>query len=305
MGLENPSAAKRQELYERACRGGDGAACHTLIPYAKDATARREMRARSCALGNPDACTEQRELTRLDTEAKTSRPACERGDAQACFRVGAASLEAMMLVHETGRYAEVYPLFARACAGGSAAGCRAQGEVLAAGHGVAKDEKAAASLFARACAAGDAAGCADHASALRFGDGTAVDARAARAAAQRGCDLGHARACAIAAELFWEGTGGAPDRALAVRLFETACGRGSDDSCEDLLQRMPEGVPLDAVKRGIEILSQRAKSDPLASFHLRLLQRYFRGGNPVGTNLAKRCAEGSADACSIRAGIVR
>ncbi|MET0339777.1 MAG: tetratricopeptide repeat protein [Polyangiales bacterium] len=114
--------------FERACVGGVGNACLTLLERARDERA-------------VDADRVQELLDR----------ACRAGEAQSCVELGDALREGMTAPPSTSQAALRYRT---ACEAGQLSGCMRLAELTAVGDGVTQDLRRASELYGRVCGAG-------------------------------------------------------------------------------------------------------------------------------------------------------
>ena len=160
-----------------------------------------EVLAEGCAQRRADACVAlggMRKMGRGTTADAASAfdayvAGCELGAAAGCHNAGVLARGGQVPSEDSSALARVY--FERACAGGYAYGCWAQGELLRLGEGGSADPERAFELFEDACSA----------------------------------DV--IEACARAGQMRLDGYGTAPDASEAVRLLERACAESDPTSC--------------------------------------------------------------------------
>jgi TPR repeat protein len=172
-------------LFEKACKGGDAAACQLLgdarfqgIGGAKDQPAALQAYKRSCELEISSACTKLADLFRLLHDEKRAaaayRKACAADEQDACTVLESArgcegrraclDLADLCADYLAGYDVLAEPSLARepcekACQGGVGEACDNLGDMYQQGLGVARDEARARELRKRACELGDADAC--------------------------------------------------------------------------------------------------------------------------------------------------
>ena len=152
--------------------------------------------------------------------------ACNAGDGEACFKLGAIEAEGMPN--------KAIPSYRRACVLGFRAGCRVLGEAYIKGAGVTRDRTKGETLLRKACDADDIDACFTLASVPGVRDQTDL--------LERACDAQVAEACYRLGSLY----GGNPLIAglptineAASSYFQQACNAGHQKGCEALRRPLP------------------------------------------------------------------
>lgn len=193
-----------------------------------------------CLAGEPVRCTQLGEMyasgtggvTRnLTKAAELFEKACAIDAPDVCNTLGELYESSSAI---EGGIARAEQLFAKACNGGSSAGCLNLGLVL-----LAREEKQAAFvLFEKSCAGGWAAGCHQTGLGLEQGEGVGKDVVKAVGYYGQACDGGHVDGCLAAADLYAKGEALPRNIDAAVRLYGQAvkihaegCEAGSERDC--------------------------------------------------------------------------
>ncbi len=285
VALRGAGTAESRFAAER-CDRGDAAGCRDLGDafWAGDVVTRDrdrggELYARACREGDAAACTRTHELRLFegaDDGVRAAAHAFDRDDVSGCGALALAYFGRGDIESVTTGLA----LGEQACVDGATDVCAVLGAALFAGEGVAQDIDRGVRLLSRACAAGDADACArshelrlgpaptpealahargcDRADvdacvelgrAWRDGNAGGRDGDLAAQLLQGGCSAGRAPACAELADLRREGYGGQATSAEVIALYEQACAGGEAQACFDLgmLYRTGDGVTRDAL----------------------------------------------------------
>lgn len=225
-------------------------------------------------------------------------------------------------------------LYARACDGGSAAGCNNLGLRLLEGRdGEKADPKGAEALFQRACDLGDATACGNLGFLLRtrdparaigvltracdrsvwfacywlsdiYSEGDYEDLPLAFSVAVRGCKAGNELSCGNEAIFYWLGHGTAKDEDKASRLFDKACKAGVAFACTGLANLL---LASSSSAQSVERIRAAYEAGCVDSFPAgcymfglacgsgKLGSDYVPRAEPL---LRRACQKGHADACT-------
>ncbi len=157
----NASAAAAQMLLVQACHRGDAQACaEYAITLSKDPVASANANSyleRACEGGYGSAC---RSLLDHEREHRSVQPererellerACQASDAEGCLRLGDALHDGLIAPQSSVDAAQRYR---QACEGGAVQGCMRLTELTVEGDGVRRDLKRAAELYGQVCVEG-------------------------------------------------------------------------------------------------------------------------------------------------------
>jgi len=136
--------------------------------------------------------------------------------------------------------------YERECERGDANACGRLGLIYYQGKEVEADLARAVSLSIRACDGGDSQGCFNLAVHLVNGPEETRDPARARKILERSCENAHAQSCGFLGILRRDGLGGPIDQSSAIRNFESACSGGNSMACHNLASAYWEGDGVDA-----------------------------------------------------------
>lgn len=182
-----------------------------------------------------------------------SEPACNAGDAEACFYTGAEYAQGIGAPEDK---LKATTFFLKACDGGIPDGCTTSGYFFFNGEGnVAKDPVKGVENMERACAMGHVDGC-DKAYGMRVGSQSTVqDFTKAIEVAKAGCKAGVENTCYWGLYAAWDGSEGKYpsmiDKPTAAWFGEETCNRYHDVMACDVAARLyanPEEPTFDAEK---------------------------------------------------------
>ncbi|KCZ95751.1 beta-lactamase family protein [Hyphomonas hirschiana VP5] len=181
-----------------------------------------------------------------------SEPACNAGDAEACFYTGAEYAQGMGVLEDKQK-AVTY--FLKACDGGIPDGCSTSGVLIRAGEGnLEKDVIKGVEYQERACAMGHVDGCEWALGNRISATSEAYDLKKAIATARAGCEAGVEKACSWGRNWSWDGSKGKyPDMINMIDagwFAERDCAKGDIMGCYIAEQAYanPESVAFDAAK---------------------------------------------------------
>ena len=181
-----------------------------------------------------------------------SEPACNAGDAEACFYTGAEYAQGLGVPEDKQK---AVTFFLRACDGGIPDGCSTSGVLIRAGEGnLEKDVIKGVEYQERACAMGHVDGCEWALGNRISATSEAYDLQKAIATAKAGCEAGVEKACAWGESWSWDGSKGKyPDMINMVDagwFAERSCAQGDIMGCYIAEQAYanPESAAFDAAK---------------------------------------------------------
>ena len=264
---------RAEELFDRACALGSGAACRELALRRRapwPAAERRRLLERSCALHYATGCVDLAFLyaagrdgvTRDDARATPLFvEACDGGEPAGCYNVA--------LMYQNGRgvsadLAVAVAAYEDGCLGGSSPACDNLGTLYNQGRGVAASPEKAAALYERACKgsfwdSGNADGCVNLGRSYRDGKGVEKNPSRAVELFSEVCDRSPAdpddvntspaatTACSLLGAQYAHGSGVAADQGLAILHSQQGCDGGDAFGCYNLgvLYLNGEGVAAD------------------------------------------------------------
>jgi TPR repeat protein len=284
---------RAEELFDRACALGSGAACRELAqrrgaPWP--AAERHRLLERSCALHYATGCVD------LAFLYATGRDGVTRDDARAT------------------------PLFVEACDGGEPAGCYNVGLMYQDGRGVSADLAVAVAAYEDGCLGGSSPACDNLGTLYDQGRGVAASPEKAVALYQRACkgsfwDSGNADGCANLGRMYRDGKGVEKNPSRAVELFREVCDRSPDDpddvntlpaaanACSLLGAQYAKGSGV-AADPGLAILRSRQGCDGGDAFGCYNLGVLYMNGEGVAADDAaalasfkRACDAGDAEGC--------
>jgi TPR repeat protein len=157
----NASAAAAQMMLLQACHRGDAPACAAYAEsIGKDPVASANSNSyleRACAGGYGSACRTLLEHEREDRTVQPERErellerACEASDAEGCLKLGDAYHDGLIAPQSSVDAAKRYRL---ACEAGATQGCMRLAELTVEGDGVSRDLRRAAELYGQVCVEG-------------------------------------------------------------------------------------------------------------------------------------------------------
>jgi hypothetical protein len=171
--------------------------------------------------------------------------------------------------------------YERACDRGDANACGRLGFLYSEGKSVESDPARAMELFDRACAGSDATGCYNLAVELLNGPEATRDARRARSVLEGPCQERDVRSCGFLGILERDGVGGPTDLPNAIRNFELACDGGNNIACTNLAAAYWKGAGVDGDPERAAELFRRACAGGY-SLSCRNLERLESGELPPG-----------------------
>lgn len=190
-------------LYERACAGGVGEACHNLGVVFVDGADDVEADPARAVAGFDRGC------------ALDFAPACGQLGAALTFGAGVPADRALALA-----------AFQRGCRGHDGPSCFGLGRGL-----LEADPPAARGVLHQSCELGVGPACHLFGEMARLGRGGPPDPYAAVGAYRDGCRAGDADACNAGALMRWTGDGIVRDRAGALELLRAGCALGEQSLC--------------------------------------------------------------------------
>ncbi len=189
------------DAYTRACDGGSSTGCYRAAMELRTSKEHRdELRAndlllRGCKSGSAEACAMAASaLGEKDKRLPFALRSCELGAADARFCDEAFSSVSRGL-GSSELQARVHRLAAESCAAGLSSACIDLADMIAGGHGVAKNPEAAIRLLDQQCRGGDPDGCASLAFGFRKGTYGAKDMAQHDQYLKRACELVAPKAC--------------------------------------------------------------------------------------------------------------
>jgi TPR repeat protein len=208
------TSARSPSDLDRACKGGDAAACTNLgVIYA---------------IGRGVAMDVSRAVALY-------QKGCDGGNGAGCTNLGYMYESGEGLAKDVAR---ATALFQRACDGNNARGCNRLGQYSLLGSRGPKDPRRAMTLFQKACDLGidwSAVGCSNLGHMFEDGTGVPIDVGRAAALYDRSCSLAHPSAgsgCSDLARMYAEGKGGLPrSDARAKELYKKSCDLGHTAGC--------------------------------------------------------------------------
>ena len=228
---------------QRACQGGDAAACTAL---AKTHGETVDLLHLACDLGDAEGCYVLGLKLRNDREvAAAYEQACDGGYAQACTNLG--------WIYENARGVNKDPtaaarLYKRGCDGSPCSapnnlGCVNLGRAYQDGTGVEKDQFLATRLFRQVCDRAPVAGSKEDAShisracslagtASLFGEGAGRDIQQALTLLEKGCAAGDTFGCYNLGTIYENGKEVPQDKSRAVTYYQQACDNGDAEACQ-------------------------------------------------------------------------
>jgi TPR repeat protein len=240
-----------RRLLDVACKADVKSACARLASM-RDPKAQRDLDA-WCREGDPSCGGAQGESASSDGAA-----ACDRGDADACAKLGLALLKRGP-DRDLRRAAAV---LRKACDAGNADGCGGLAWQHGTGMGVPRRDRAqAAKLDERACDGGVLGSCAALAWSLTLGVDTNNGPRALELAL-RACDGGAPNGCWVAGFILGASGVVPRDSARAARFYDRGCKGGDPTACAAFAIALTtgEGIARDR-PRGLELARTICKSD--------------------------------------------
>lgn len=158
---EPRSGARALSLFVQACHRGDPYACDEYGQQLAQKPEHQRQSAsyfeRACAGGVGNACLTLLQRARVERAVDASRVmdllerACRAGEAQSCVELGDALREGLTAPPSSAQAALRYRT---ACEAGQLSGCMRLAELTAVGDGVAQDLSRASELYGRVCGAG-------------------------------------------------------------------------------------------------------------------------------------------------------
>ncbi|TAK32196.1 MAG: sel1 repeat family protein [Myxococcaceae bacterium] len=300
--------AQKRGFYARACTLGSLPACveegvllYEPPPPLRDRRRAGELFARGCAAGLPLGCGnlsvfQDQELHDPASAILSARRACELGNRESCWSLGA-----MRLAADPG---EARRSFERSCSLGSVPGC-GRLAVFRVSHDPPAVQPALVEPLGRACAVDDTPSCYVHGVLLRDGVGGAGgrrDAAGAQRSFARGCDLRDERGCLSLGVMRFAAATSQAERVAALGLVQRACDLGSLRACAAVGTELAQGtgVPRDLPRAE---LSLRRSCDGGEALGCRDLAVFIRdgviGGGPQRAQelFRRACAGGDTPAC--------
>ena len=310
------AASERMHALEAdiaACKTRDARACSTLGMSCNDM--QRVYRARlsddkravqlrpadvaACKSGNARACSaickepeDFQNPAKTPEERDTLSRSCDRGDGEACKRLGDTyDAGGMAGPPDEAAAAKAYE---RACDRGVATACMGAATPYDTGIGVASDRARAFGLYERGCKGGDVGACL-----LGTLDPPKdVDTPRREAMVRRACDIDGRMGCVTMGLLKLE-----HDDAGAAQLFRKACDHGDPDGCLNLgtLYELGRGVAFDLAAGLLFYDRACLTGSPKACGRLGLCYLRARPGDASrGTELLRlACEHRDAKSCSI------
>lgn len=239
------------DMYERACKGGIGAACVRavrLLDFGINVTDEhaRHLDAlldKGCAAGEAASCLKLAKRLMAGNRAdKNTRAgplfdqACRSGIAEGCTGLGLLSVSQADAGLGNPTDLQAIGLIKRGCDGGDLAGCVLLGDLYLDGTaGATPDDNVARELFKKACDSDYLPGC----SALggTYTHGQKEDVHLAGRLFKNACDGGEMPACAALGGLYILGKMEHPGKAddeLGVGFLQRACDKNDADGCANL-----------------------------------------------------------------------
>jgi uncharacterized protein len=175
---ETEDWTKAEELWKKACDGGDAHGCtglgQALLQRRKDAEG-VEMHKKGCEMGDALGCYYLgRDTTSYDDAALKLREEsfkkaeelykkdCDAGLARQCANLGEfwqGAYQSGFSKFVTQDDAKTAQVFKKSCDGGYSYGCALYGGVFETGAGVPQDDKKAKAFYSKACKMGSESGC--------------------------------------------------------------------------------------------------------------------------------------------------
>ena len=228
---------------QRACQGGDAAACTALAKTHGEAV---DLLHLACNLGDAEGCYVLGLKLRDDKEvAAAYEQACDGGYAQACTNLGWMHENAHGVNKDPAAAARLYK---RGCDGSPCSapnnlGCVNLGRAYRDGTGVEKDRFLATRLFRQVCERAPIAGSKEDAShiaracslagtASLFGEGAGRDIQQALTLLEKGCAAGDTFGCYNLGTIYENGKEVPQDNSRAVTYYQRACDNGDAEACQ-------------------------------------------------------------------------
>lgn len=228
---------------QRACQGGDAAACTALAKTHGEAV---DLLHLACNLGDAEGCYVLGLKLRNDKEvAAAYEQACDGGYAQACTNLGWMYENARGVNKDPAAAARLYK---RGCDGSPCSapnnlGCVNLGRAYRDGTGVEQDQFLATRLFRQVCDRAPIAGSKEDAShiaracslagtASLFGEGAGRDIQQALTLLEKGCAAGDTFGCYNLGTIYENGKEVPQDRSRAVTYYQRACDNGDAEACQ-------------------------------------------------------------------------
>jgi hypothetical protein len=203
------TSERTNELYKKACFGGDGEGCYKLADayqygrggVEKDVARMIELYGQACNCRNAGGCND----LGYHVERGEGTPKDEK------------------------RAAELYQ---KSCELGSALGCKNSGVLFDSGTGVAKDPAKALEYYNRACEAKQDGGC--YNAGLAYERMSPPEHSKANDRYKRACERGHGAACTNYGFNVEKGHGATADNAAAYELYKKGCDNGNHYGCSNM-----------------------------------------------------------------------
>ncbi|MFN3610165.1 MAG: tetratricopeptide repeat protein [Hyphomonas sp.] len=181
-----------------------------------------------------------------------SEPACNAGDAEACFYTGAEYAQGIGVPEDKQK---AVTFFLKACDGGVPDGCSTSGVMIRAGEGnLEKNVVKGVEYQERACAMGHVDGCEWALGNRISATSEAYDPKKAITTARAGCEAGVEKACSWGRSWSWDGSKGKyPDMINMIDagwFAQRDCAKGDIMGCYIAEQAYanPESIAFDAAK---------------------------------------------------------
>ncbi len=250
--------------------------------YSQESQERiRQLTAKCGIEPNVKVCVE---LMKFPEMIKRRTAKCEKGDVEACTRLGHMYYNRWDwgLEKESDRpKARVF--FKKACDLGDMLACHQLAGMHAGGRGGRQDHPMAHRLHEKACSGGIAESCADKAWLHAYAS-ERKDLGSARKYYEKACAMGHEASCFQAGKFMYDGKGGSKDLATAKKLFKKACDYGYSGGCVGLAASYLSGWGGNIDKRRAAKLLKKACDDKNPE-GCHILGNMYETGNGVPRDL--------------------
>ena len=302
-------------FYEKACEGGNAAACFRLTTFESHSDRRVELSEEACRNGSADACAQHGYLLMSNDSpeaVKVLEDGCDRRSGTACTHLAYLYAVGKIVERDDLRSLEFYT---RGCSFGDANGCYNQGLMRDQGRGFAMSAASAAPAYEQACNEGVSKACTNLGYLYEHGKGVRKDVVRATGFYRRGCEGSpcegsNLRGCVNLGDAYRDGIGVEKNPTLAAETFRKACESqvDSDDSesaevrihaCVLLgaLEIAGLGVPKDVEGGLARSLDGCNRGDAYGCFNVAAMRAYREDFAGAAKFYDKACNGGDAEGC--------
>lgn len=302
-------------FYEKACEGGNAAACFRLATFESHSDRAFELSEEACKNGWADACAQHGYLLMSNDSpeaVKVLEDGCDRRSGAACTHLAYLYAVGKIVERDDLRSLEFYT---RGCSFGDANGCYNQGLMRDQGRGFAMSAASAAPAYEQACNEGVSKACTNLGYLYEHGKGVRKDPVRATGFYRRGCegspcDGSNLVGCVNLGDAYRDGIGVEKNPALAAATFRKACESKVDPQDEETEQSRIHacvllgafeisglGVPKDVEGGLARSLDGCNRGDAFGCFNVASMRAFREDFAGAAVYYDKACNGGDAEGC--------